>query len=259
MALTSVNIYFGTYRLSVQVPFDALVFTSDLQSLVLQDPETREPVTELFSTLSLAEFHQFEEEGLIQSIPVGTVIPEILAHLLQDRGISPDHVLVLLCGDLTGTPDRGSNREVTEVWTAFERVFENVVGVLGSHDLLPASAPFRVLDGNVVSFGKFRIGGVSGIIGRPSKPNRKAPPTYRSLLQQVLKKRPHVLLLHECPQVPASSLPGNADLAAWLRQSSAETLICAGHVPWEPLTASLPPHLVLNVEHRVVALTAPKS
>ena len=254
LALTSVNVYFGTFEIPVEIPFDALVFTSDLQSLVLKDPFTGETLTELFPSLSLAEFHQLEEVGLIKSTPVGLVIPKIIANLLKDRGISPQRVLVLLCGDLTGDPDRGSNIEVNRVWTAFESVFGNVVGVLGNHDLFVPDTSFQFLDGDVISFGKLKIGGVSGIIGKPSKPNRKLQQTYQNLLLQVLKRRPHILLLHESPRIPGSSLRGNIEIARWLQQSSAGILICTGHVRWESIVAHLPPHLIMNVEHRVVIL-----
>ncbi len=254
LALTSVNVYFGTFELPVEVHFDALVFTSDLQSLVLKDPLNGETVTELFPSLTLAEFLQLEEVGLIKSIPVGLVIPEIIANLLRNKGISPQRVLVLLCGDLTGDPDRGSNIEVNRVWTAFESVFKNVVGVLGNHDLLDANTSFQILDGDVISFGKLKIAGVSGIIGKPSKPNRKPQQTYQNFLLQVLKRRPHVLLLHESPRIPGSSLRGNIEIARWLQQSSVGTLICTGHVRWESIVASLPPHLIMNVEHRVIIL-----
>ncbi len=254
LELDTVEIYTGAAEFPEPFPFEGVVITADLQGIVLRATKTGTWVTEAYPRISVAEFYRLEQEGHLESVPVGLVLPEVLVDVVRGRGIAPERVLALLCGDLFGTPERGGSGDVSEIWYAFEGVFGKVVGVLGNHDLLPPDAPFQVLDGKVVSFGTVRIGGVSGVIGNPSKPNRKDPKTYRAFLLRVLRKHPEVVMIHECPSVRTASLPGRTDLAEWLQESPEGTLICTGHVPWQPLMADLPPHRVLNVEHRVVIL-----
>lgn len=250
----AVEIYGGTGVFRGECPFEGLILTADLQGMVLKDPTTRAWNTDAYPKITLAEFYRMEQEGLVESVPVGLVLPEILAEIVRDMGMRPERVAVLLCGDLYGSVERGATGDVTSVWAAFEEVFPRVVGILGNHDLLPEFAPFEVLDGHEVSLGELRIGGVSGVIGNPRKPNRKSPEDYRQSLHRVLRHPPDLLLLHESPRIEGVNLPGRADLAEWLSQTSIGTLICSGHVPWDTLTADLPPHQVLNVDQRVVIL-----
>jgi len=259
LELDTVEIYIGTAEFPEPFPFEGVVITADLQGVVLRDPKTATWVTEAYPRIAVAEFYRLEQEGHIESIPVGLVLPEVLVDVVRGRGLTPERALILLCGDLFGTPERGRSGDVSEIWYAFERMFGKVIGVLGNHDLLPPDAPFQVLDGEVVSFGTFRIGGVSGVIGNPSKPNRKDPETYRAFLHRVLRKHPEMVMIHECPSVRTASLPGRTDLAEWLQESPEGTLICTGHVPLKPLIADLPPHRVLNVEQRVVILENKKA
>lgn len=254
LSLESIDIFSGFVEFSTPVSIDALVIAADLQGIVLKEKPSGDLITEVFPSIFEQELLEMEKIDLVDIIPVGVVLPDFLKSVLKELGISPEKVLVLLGGDLYGTYKRGGSGDVFDVWQAFEKGFGKVIGVLGNHDFLPPSSNFNVLDGDVVSYGGLTIGGVSGVIGNPRKPNRKTEEHYHSFLIRVMKKGVDVLIIHECPEIAEFSLLGRREIASWLKESSTETLVCTGHIPWKRVLCDLPPHRVINAEQRVIIL-----
>ena len=259
LSLEAIDIFSGYIEFSKPVSIEAIVLAADLQGIVLIEKPSGDLITEVFPSIQAEEVVEMEKADLIDVIPVGVVLPDFLQPVLKEMGISPERVLVLLGGDLYGTYKRGGSGDVFDVWQAFEKGFGRVIGVLGNHDFLPPSSSFSVLDGNVVSYGGITIGGVSGVIGNPKKPNRKAEEDYHSFLTGVMKKGVDILIIHESPEIAKFSLPGRSEIALWLKESSTETLVCSGHIPWETVVCDLPPHRVINAEQRVIILQTKKA
>jgi hypothetical protein len=204
----------------------------------------------------------------------GKVVAEHLAELSAAGKLPPlDDFGVLLAGDFFAEPQvdrRGGLGDVSEVWSAFGERCRWVAGVLGNHDLLapPAqTAPLlpsdltHVLDGTIVHLDGLRIGGVGGIIGKPTKVNRKTEPDYLRLLEDVLVQSPAIVLTHQQPDSPLA--PGNHAIRAafepWSKTCAdsaiAPPLLICGHHHWPTPLAKLSHGLqVLNVDARVFVL-----
>lgn len=144
-----------------------------------------------------------------------------------------------------------------------------MVGVAGNHDTFgdysPNVAPFsdqpniHLLDGQVVNLGGMAFAGISGIVGDPSKPQRRTEKDFVSAIKNVLATKPDVLLLHEGPDVPNSKLPGNESIRKAITQSKNQSdlpLTMCGHVHWPVPFAELDSGLqVLNVDNYGLLLT----
>ncbi|WP_155375343.1 metallophosphoesterase family protein [Catellatospora vulcania] len=176
----------------------------------------------------------------------------------------PDRLAVVLAGDLYSAPTadvRGASGDVAEVWLAFAAAgCRLVTGVLGNHDVLrlsdlagldPAPVP---LDGDAVTRGGMRFAGVSGIVGDPARPGRRAEPDQLTRLDRALATTPDLLVLHEGPTGRRPDQRGNAVIAERVRRAGPPLTVC-GHVHWpEPLSPLGDGH-VLNVDSRAVLLT----
>ena len=196
---------------------------------------------------------------------LGEVLAEEYA-ALADLELVPDPAFtgVLLAGDLYAAPgaDRmGATGDIRDVWRAFAARFRWVAGVAGNHDLFgsPAEqARFRrepgvhLLDGDAVTLDDLRLAGVSGICGRPGKPNRRPPDQFIAAIRQRLPPRPHVLLLHEGPD-GGPGQRGNPDVRAVV--DGRPTLVFCGHVHWDSPLCDLPGGAqVVNVDARALVL-----
>ncbi len=229
---------------------DALLVTADLQFVDTNElPET-------------------------QRLLLGQSVAQELG-LMADVGLLPsaEATGVLLAGDFYVHPalrSRGGLGDVMGVWKAFGDAFGWVAGVAGNHDSFhgqvqrPAAlqkGTTRLLDGDVVTLGGLRIGGVSGVLGTSKKPWRKPPHVYRSALQRVLEQEPDIVLLHESPQSPSPNHKGigKAILTREILEHASTQhppLVISGHVGWkDPLDAVEHGPQFLNVEERVVLLT----
>ena len=176
---------------------------------------------------------------------------------------------VLLCGDLYTAPKadrRGGLGDVSAVWRSFAQRFAWVAGVLGNHDTLGDNPALPVpvdgthlLDGDTASAGGLTLGGVSGIAGKLTRPNRKDAATYISLLDRVVTLGCDAVLLHESPACFGARRGSNAirdylELAGATYGSEAPIVFC-GHTYWKNPFAELPGGVqVLNVDHRVFVL-----
>lgn len=200
---------------------------------------------------------------------------------------------VLLAGDLYSAPGgnvRGATGDVRAVWQAFAARARFVAGVAGNHDLfgdgvaaerplprwqrsgvrgvrdadgLHAAQRFAeragvsVLDAAVQDCAGLRVGGVSGIVGDPQKPNRRRSDDFLQTLSRVLEAEPEVVVLHEGPDDPDTRRRGNPDIRALLEVAAPGTLVLCGHCHWhEPLATLGQGCQVLNSDGRAVLLQA---
>lgn len=215
---------------------DALVATSDLQGIAIT------PAGPLLLGEALAE--------------------ELL--VLCESGLLPRaaRVGVLLAGDLFSSPradTRGASGDVRVVWRAFANRFRWVAGVAGNHDLFGSldeqralKARVHLLDMNQVSLDGLVVGGVSGIIGKPGKPNRKVEREFCRGIE-VAARGSDALVLHEPPVGPAPDQIGKLEVRDALLKSEARFVVC-GHAHWHTMLAELGEVQVLNVDGRVVVL-----
>ncbi|MBJ6761930.1 metallophosphoesterase [Myxococcaceae bacterium JPH2] len=200
-----------------------------------------------------------------------TLLGEFLADEVAMQGAAGELPLasntgVLLAGDLYSNDladKRGASGDVRSVWNAFTESFRWVAGVAGNHDMFGEPGGFErfrhksrahVLDGDLAELDGLRVGGVSYIIGRPDKTNRREQSAQLERIESVLLQEPQVLVLHEGPDAPEQSLPGNA----FIREAVApwnDLLIICGHSHWDVPLVPLPGGVqVLNVDARAVLL-----
>ncbi len=220
---------------------DALLLTSDLQGVVPFGNTTR---------------------------LLGEEVASCYLDLAKQNGLPlPDRTGVILAGDLYAAPQgdkRGASGDVRSVWEAFGRSFQWVVGVEGNHDrfgterdraALMKHPSIHLLDHDVVQFDTVRIGGVSGIMGDPKKPGRRDEAEFLSALKLVQERNPQILILHQGPRGAADQW-GDEQVTQRLTPASNLLTVC-GHVHWKtPLAALNLTHQVINVDSRVVVLTA---
>jgi Icc protein len=209
-----------------------------------------------------------ELSGGGESRLLGEAAAEELALLAELRDL-PDasRTGVILAGDFYAAPEldrRGCGGDVRPVWTAFAERFHAVLGVAGNHDTfddgssswhdLPTAAV--LLDGDSIEKDGCRIVGLGGIIDRPGRPHRRDETAFRSELRRLTAARPEVLVLHQGPDVPERGLMGSAVVREELRQASPLLVVC-GHCYWAAPVAELSSGVqVVNVDSRVVVLTA---
>jgi Icc-related predicted phosphoesterase len=153
---------------------------------------------------------------------------------------------------------------VREVWAAFARRYGAVAGVLGNHDLLGPELPtdfaarlgLTLLDGQVAPLLGLRVGGVCGVVGKLTRPNRRSEPEFLRLVEDVLVESPDLLLLHMGPEGPEPDQRhrGNAALRQSLEQLEPPPLVAFGHCHWpDPLVETRAGQL-LNVDGRAIIL-----
>ncbi len=224
---------------------DALVVTSDLQGVA--------PRALLGGAVAL----------------LGEVLADGLACLSAEGMLPPlEHTGVVLAGDLFSDDTalvRGASGDVRSVWDAFGQHFRWVAGVAGNHDNFGTAREWaqffrqrpeqKMLDGDVVDVDGLRVGGVSGIIGRPDKPGRRDEEAFLRSLRDVIRQDPELLVLHQGPDVPGTRMRGSAAIREGLPARDDLLVIC-GHAHWNtPLVALPAGPQVLNVDSRAVLLT----
>jgi Icc-related predicted phosphoesterase len=177
-------IYLGSIRDSKIKDLAYVIIASDLQGNVLQDDEPK---------------------------LLGEVLPDFLQLLFETEfaEVERQKVGVFLCGDFYANLDkRGGLGDVKNVWRAFNKNFGFVVGVAGNHDDFGEADDFEsftqekgiyYVHNQIKKIGNLKVGGISGIIGRPDKPHRKEESKHLLELKKLLLKQPHFILLHEGP------------------------------------------------------------
>ncbi|WP_444930780.1 metallophosphoesterase [Microbulbifer sp. SSSA002] len=190
---------------------------------------------------------------------VGEAVAEELL-LLMELGEIPEVNLVLLAGDLYDYPDSkklGGTGDVTAVWNAFSEITENVVGVHGNHDTVQEeilAANVRVLDGEIQAINGLNIGGVSGIIGRSGRNQRKSSTEFNKALRKAVNNKTEITLLHQGPDDPLNSQIGEPLVRDYL-ESQGSSLVLFGHCHWEIPYIDIGKHQVLNVDNRLYVFT----
>lgn len=176
---------------------------------------------------------------------------------------APGRALALLAGDLYAAPQadqRGATGDVRPVWEAFSATFASVAGVNGNHDTFgeQSAADFahhagvQLLDGEVRTLLGLRVGGVGGIVGKPTKPNRKSEAHFQDLLARVLRGGADVVLLHQGPDGPGER--GSPTVRTAIEAVEAPPLVAFGHCHWAVPFYEVGRRQLLNVDGRVVVL-----
>ncbi|MVN85880.1 metallophosphoesterase [Deinococcus sp. HMF7620] len=216
---------------------DALVLTSDLQGVVRDWAGT----SQLLGIALLNELQTLTAHGLLSPLArTGAV----------------------LAGDFysgPGADQRGASGDVWPVWSAFASACAWVAGVQGNHDQYSRDIDDLpnawLLDVEEIALGGLRIAGIGGVVGDPTKTARRSEEDYLAAAELVLAHSPDLLILHQAPQGGAGQR-GWAALTAALRECPVPLTVC-GHVHWEqPLFRLSPDQTVLNVDKRVIVLTA---
>lgn len=221
---------------------DALIVTSDLQGNIRTNTEI---------------------------LLLGEVLPEFLKNLLvtELKDIRPESTGVLLCGDMYATLlKRGGLGDVRSVWYAFREQFRWVSGVAGNHDdfgtfhdkleFILKEEDIFFLEKDSVEVDDLKIGGVSGIIGTKRKTNRVPESDFLDYIEDRLRKKPDVLLLHEGPSYEEKDLWGSPEVREVLEKSKRPILVCSGHCHWSKHLVELENKTqVLNADGKVFILT----
>ncbi len=195
------------------------------------------------------------------------LLGEVVPAFLRDEVGVPASAIALLAGDLYAAPradERGATGDVRPTWLAFAEAFRAVAGVNGNHDTFGEESPsdfaqrarVHILDGQARDVDGLRVGGVSGIVGKLSKPNRKDRDTFTRLLEDVLLDGAHVVLLHQGPEGEG---PGDKG-SPWVRDAilalDAPPLVAFGHCHWHEPLLEVDARQMLNLDGRVVVLRA---
>ena len=197
---------------------------------------------------------------------LGERISEELEELVS-KGVVPPVGAVLLAGDLYDYPDchkLGGSGDVSPVWQAFSNAFPCVLGVHGNHDVVADELalqgdkqhPTIALDGDSYEVSGLSVAGVSGIIGKPTKNQRKTPEAFYALLDKALAKKNDILLLHHGPDNLSPRQRGDDNVRQRFEKSEQEGLVIFGHCHWEAeqMWVKQGKRDVLNVDGRVIVL-----
>lgn len=226
---------------------DAIIATADLQGREMMGPRPASP------------------PRLLGEVLPKMLADELLPNLAPTLGeINPLKVGVLLAGDFYTVPAldrRGGSGDVTSVWQAFADEFQWVTGIAGNHDLFedkekPPRLPPRshFIDEKTVRIDHLKIGGLSGIIGSPGRPQRRSEEGYLAALSGLLDQSPDVLVSHDGPEGIDRSQRGSPTVRELL-ESFPVSLLVRGHAHWDDPFCTLPGGTqVLNVDARVAIL-----
>jgi hypothetical protein len=223
----------------------------------------------LVATSDLQAYDSVERPPFARRL-AGLVVAEVLDELAERGAIPPlDELGAILPGDYYAVPTldrRGGLGDVRPVWEAFQARFAFTVGVAGNHDAfgakteprgaIPDAWNARLLDGKQFSHGELTLGGVSGILGKKSRPWRHSKKKLRKKLRKASKDA-DILVLHEGPNIPGTKLRGSWDVrAALLKEVEHPTTIFCGHRNWPRPIEKLGPHTVVNVDSRVLVIVS---
>jgi hypothetical protein len=201
---------------------------------------------------------------------LGEAVADELSHLSIMGKVPPlNRMGVVLTGDLYIQPElntRKGNGDVRSVWRAFARRCAWVTGVAGNHDRFGQSrnsldvfrreSGMHYLDRDIFDVDGIRLGGLSGVIGDARRPFRKSDEDFSASLTRLLSWNMDMLVLHEGPDDEASNFEGNTRIRRQLVVAHRVLCVC-GHSCWdEPLRQLRNGSQLLNVDSRVVVLTA---
>lgn len=219
-------------------------------------------------TADLQGREQFQEANGGPLRLLGEVVPaRLVVEVLPELGLTDSsRIAALLAGDFYTLPalnKRGGTGDVSSVWRAFGDEFTWAAGVAGNHDMFgennDASPRFprhlQYLDGDTVELHGLRLGGIGGIIGNPSRHQRRSEEDYLFNLELLLEEQLDVLIMHDGPSGNEPGQQGSSRVRTLLEQSQVP-LVVRGHSHWDnPLIQFDNGLQVLNVDARVVILT----
>jgi len=198
---------------------------------------------------------QGRETDETQNRLVGEAVANEL-NLLQEKGRIPSIDLALLAGDLYDFPDlrrMGGTGDVTSVLNTFADNIPHVVGVLGNHDLVRKNelkSNIQILDGKVEQVAGLSVGGVSGIIGKSKKNQRKTLAEFDVALKTIFSQHLNIALLHQGPNDPLNGQRGEPAIYDFLA-SNGNALVIFGHCHWRIPIVEIGNNTLLNVDNRV--------
>lgn len=193
------------------------------------------------------------------------LLRNVLPLLVMEGKIPPLHQCIcLVAGDsFANTNDfrRGTDGFIDDVIEEFiHSDFFATAMVLGNHDLVSEdvnaqiqSAPnFVLLDGDVMNVAGLNIGGVSGIVGNPTRPNRNSESMLCKKIASIARQTPDILLLHEGPYLNEEQ-KGHLAVTKALKKLE-NCLVISGHIHWKNPIAQTTSNHILNVDERVVVM-----
>ena len=197
---------------------------------------------------------QGREDGQRNRLIGEHVVDELMT--LQEQGLISHVDLVILAGDLYDYPDcrkRGGSGDVTSVWNAFAHNFDNIIGVHGNHDIVTEDdllSNVTILDGNIINYEDIKIGGVSGIIGKVTRNQRKSYEQFERELSNIISKRCDIIVLHAGPDDPENNQRGEPMVRHQLGNTNTG-LVIFGHCYWHIPLIKIGTNQVLNVDSKV--------
>ena len=215
---------------------------------------------------ALAAMSDLQGVSVCEQRLIGFRVAELLLELAKAGSLpAPKTMGIILAGDLWARVDvRGGYGDVRGIWQEMAACFRWVVGIAGNHDLfgntLQEIEAFKdlpsiyYLDEDVVKIDGISIAGISGVIGRPTKPFRRKEKDFIQATSRLIKRLPQILILHESPEEKNLGLPGRESIRKVLVNAK-ELLVICGHSHWsQPMTTLTKGVQVLNVDSRVVIL-----
>ncbi len=236
---TLLPIYSGDISGLKTTEVDYLILASDLQGNVFENDEP---------------------------ILLGEVLPDYLQLIFETKfpDINLQRVGVILCGDLYARLDkRGGLGDVKQVWRNFNQNFSFVAGVSGNHDYYGSPEEFEAfksekeihyLDKQIKNIKGISMGGLSGIIGKPTKHFRNEEASHLKELKKLLAKNPDLILLHEGPSSSVPPNVGNPKIRELIEKAK-PSVICFGHNQWKDiLVERADGGLLVNLDGRCILL-----
>lgn len=177
---------------------------------------------------------------------LGVAVAEAVLLHCWSRGLAPESVGVLLGGDLFADEDvatRGGRGDARAVWRAFAAHFAFAAGVAGNHDAFGEPAGLDAFAGEpgmhlldsdtpglamIADCAGLCVAGVSGIVGKPTKPWRKERQAFLDGVARALAARPDVLVLHQNPALPGVARGEFVELTAMLAERC-DGVVAFGH------------------------------
>lgn len=182
---------------------------------------------------------------------LGEAVADVLGALAETREI-PSQLGAVLAGDLYALPGavkRGGFGCVRAVYDAFAAQCAWVIGVAGNHDDVSSGVGegCALLDGDIVSAGAVRFGGVSWVCGNPNKPGKRDESEQLAHIELVCEEGVDVLVVHEGPSHPA--------IAERIVRSGVGLTVYGHRANATALIELAPGVQALNVHERVVIVT----
>jgi len=115
-----------------------------------------------------------------------------------------------------------------------------------------------ILDGTSSNVNGVRIGGVSGIIGRSDRNQRKSDDEFIKKLGKVTNGKNSLILLHQGPEGTVNNQIGEALITQHL-ETRGNCIVVFGHCYWSNALVAIGKNQVLNVNNKLYVVSAANS